>query len=97
MLRSIHSVEVVLNGHVIASREALPGAQEISLHEKIRVPGPGWIAARCISNLSPTTSWFFRIAAHTSPVYVQVPGQELFSASTVAYMLTLIEGAGSVG
>jgi hypothetical protein len=89
----IHSVEVVLNGQVIASREAPPGAQEINLHEKIHVPGPGWIAARCISNLDPTTSWYFRIAAHTSPVYLRVPGQELFSASTVAYMLTLIEGA----
>ena len=27
------------------------------------------------------------------PVYVRVPGQELFSASAAAYMLTLIDGA----
>ncbi len=30
--------------------------------------------------------------AHTSPVYVQAPGPELFSAGAASYMLTLIEG-----
>jgi hypothetical protein len=90
---SIHAVEVVLNGRVVASREAPQGAQEITLHEKIHVPGPGWVAARCISYSGPTTSWRFQVAAHTSPVYVHVPGKELFSPGTTAYMLTLIEGA----
>jgi len=35
----------------------------------------------------------FKIAAHTSPVYVQVPGRELFSPEAAAYFLQLIEGA----
>jgi hypothetical protein len=34
-----------------------------------------------------------RIAAHTSPIYFAVPGQDLFSAPAAAYMLTLIEGS----
>jgi len=36
--------------------------------------------------------WPIFIAAHTSPVYVVVPGTELFSPSDATYMLTLIDG-----
>ena len=88
-----HRLEVVLNGKVVASREDAAGTREMTLSEKVRVPGPGWLAARCASKLGPTTAWSLGIQAHTSPVYLRVPGQELFSAPAVAYMLTLIEGA----
>ncbi|TMB53814.1 MAG: hypothetical protein E6J47_08995 [Chloroflexi bacterium] len=88
-----HRLEVVLNGKVVASREDAAGTREMILAEKVRVPGPGWLAARCASKLGPTTAWSLGIQAHTSPVYLRVPGQELFSAPAVAYMLTLIEGA----
>jgi hypothetical protein len=87
----IHSLDVILNGQVVASREEPSGTRAISLHEKVKVPGSGWLAARCASRLDRIIS--FQIAAHTSPVYVQVPGEELFSAPAVAYMLSLITGA----
>ena len=63
------------------------------LTEKIKVDGPGWLAARCASKLGPTTDWNFKIAAHTSPVYVRVAGKELFSAESAGYFLNLIAGA----
>ncbi len=88
-----HRLEVVLNGKVVASREDKSGTKELLLKEKVRVPGPGWLAARCASRLGPTTNWGLGIQAHTSPVYMTVPGRDLFSASAAAYMLTLIEGA----
>jgi len=88
-----HRLEVVLNGKVVASREEKGGTREMTLNEKVQVAGPAWMAARCCSRLGPTTSWGLGIQAHTSPVYFCVPGQELFSAPAVAYMLTLIEGA----
>ena len=31
--------------------------------------------------------------AHTSPLYLDVPGQEFFSAPAAAFLMTLIEGA----
>jgi hypothetical protein len=65
----------------------------LELSEKIKVEGTGWLAARCSSQCGPTTSWRFRIAAHTSPVYVQVPGRELFSPEAATYFLQLIDGA----
>jgi hypothetical protein len=33
------------------------------------------------------------VQAHTSPVYLVTPGQELFSPDTAAYMLALIDGS----
>ena len=76
-------LEIVLNGRVVASREERAGARELTLQENVKVTGPGWLAARCAGRSS---------GAHTSPVYLLMPGQELFSAATVAYFLTMIEG-----
>jgi hypothetical protein len=64
----------------------------MTMKEKVHVPGPGWIAARCASRLGPITRWEMSVLAHTSPVYLRVIGQELFSAPAAAYILTLIEG-----
>jgi hypothetical protein len=88
-----HKLEVVLNGRVAASRDSAGGARELVLNEKLRASGPAWIAARCASKYGPTTNWRLGIQAHTSPVYVSAPGQELFSAAAASYMLTLVEGS----
>jgi len=88
-----HRLEVVFNGQVVAAREEEAGTRQMVLQEKVQVPGPGWLAARCASRLGPTTAWNFAIAAHTSAVYVVVPGQELFSAAGSGYLLALVEGA----
>ena len=89
----IHRLEVVLNGRVVASREAAKGERIMRLHERVMASGPGWVAARCYSELGPVTSWQFMVQAHTSPVYLVTPGKELFSPQAATYMLTLIEGA----
>ncbi|MCC6863034.1 MAG: CehA/McbA family metallohydrolase [Bryobacterales bacterium] len=84
-----HRLEVVLNGRVVASREEAGGTRQMSLAEKVAVQGPGWLAARCGSRVASAR---FGVAAHTSPVYVVVPGRELFSPPAAAYFLKLIEG-----
>ena len=86
-VRPVHRLEIVWNGRVVASREERGGAVEITLKERVRLSGPGWLAARCFSRLRP------RLLAHTSPVYVQVPGREVFSETAAAYMLTQIDAA----
>ena len=66
----------------------------MALKETIKATGPGWAAARCASRLETITRWWpMRICAHTSPVYLHVPGQEPFSPPAAAYLLTLIEGS----
>jgi hypothetical protein len=62
------------------------------LKEKVPVPGAGWLAARCIARRGLGTSWP-NMLAHTSPVYFEVPGEQLFSASGAAWLMTLIEGS----
>ncbi|HVN81738.1 MAG TPA: CehA/McbA family metallohydrolase, partial [Terriglobia bacterium] len=88
-----HRLEVVSNGRVVASREETKGTREMTLREKLPLTGPGWMAARCASRFGPTTAWTLGIQAHTSPVYVVVPGQEPFSVPAATYFLTLIDGA----
>jgi hypothetical protein len=86
----IHRLEIVVNGEVVASREEPDGDREIVLREPIAVRAPGWIAARCASR---TAYGGIQVAAHTSPVYLAVPGQDLFSPPVAAYLLTLIDGS----
>jgi len=89
----IHRLEVIFNGKPVARREEPSGARAIHLAEKVKVQGPGWLAARCSSQSGPTTVWEFKVASHTSAVYVKVPGRELFSPEAAAYFLKLIDGA----
>lgn len=84
-----HRLEVVLNGKVVASREEAGGTRQMKLSEALPVKAPGWLAARCVSRVAAAR---FGVAAHTSPVYLATPGQEVFSSSAAAYFLKLIEG-----
>lgn len=88
-----HRLEVVLNGRVVATHEEGSGTREMTLKDRVKLEGPGWLAARCSSRLGPLTSWQYGVHAHTSPVYVNVPGRQLFSAPVAAYLLSLIDGS----
>ena len=88
----ITRLDVVMNGQVVAGATAPKGAGRLELREKVRVKGTSWLAARCGSNLRVQHCWPIFVAAHTSPVYVVVPGMELFNPSDATYMLTLIDG-----
>jgi hypothetical protein len=88
----VHLLELVVNGQVVASTSSQEGAKKLQLSKKMKLTGSAWIAARCASRLLRYTGWIERIGAHTSPVYVVVDNQELFSPSDASYMLTLIDG-----
>jgi hypothetical protein len=84
-----HRLEIVFNGKVVAAREEASGTREMAWTETVKVKGPGWLAVRCGSRVPAAR---FGVAAHTSPVYVVVPGEEAFSGPAAAYFLKLIEG-----
>jgi hypothetical protein len=86
-----HRLEVVLNGRVIASKQEQGGTRDMTLNEKIKVEGPGWLAARCAASASMATNHGRVISAHTSPVYLNVFGKELFSPRLAAYLITQID------
>jgi len=77
---------------VVAVASSQEGAKKLSLSKKVKLSGSSWIAARCASQLLRYTGWAERLGAHTSPVYVVVDNQEIFSPSDASYMLTLIDG-----
>ena len=84
-------LEVVLNGRVIASKQEQSGTRDMTLNEKVLVKGPGWLAARCAASSSMATNHGRVISAHTSPVYLNVAGEELFSPKLAAYLITQID------
>jgi hypothetical protein len=88
----LHRIEIVVNGQVVASADRKEGARSLSVSHKVDVRGSCWIAARCASRLVRHVNWMDQIGAHTSPVYVVVDNQEIFSPSEASYMLTLIDG-----
>ena len=88
----ISRLEIVVNGKVVAAASDSRGRRRLTLAHRMRLPGSCWIAARCGGSLRQHHCWPIPLGAHTSPVYVAVPGSELFSPSDAAYMLTLIEG-----
>jgi len=88
----MHRLEVVVNGQVAAFTTVKKGAHRLELNEKVKIKGSCWIAARCGSTLQVQHCWPMFLAAHTSPIYVVVPGTDLFSPTDATYMLTLIDG-----
>jgi len=88
----IHRLEIVLNGAVVAATYTQKDTRTLSLREAIPVSGSGWIAARCGSRLRVNHCWPIHLGAHTSPVYIVVGDEQVFSPSDASYMLTLIDG-----
>jgi hypothetical protein len=87
-----HTLEVVVNGRVVASETCEPGAQQLSVKANLRLDGSAWMAARCVSQYQVWHGWPIHIAAHTSPVYVVVGDQAQFSVPDATYMMTLLDG-----
>ncbi len=88
----IHLLELVVNGQVVAKAADERGANRLTLKAKVPVKKSSWITARCGSRLRVNHCWPIRLGAHTSPVYVVVGGEEMFSPGDATYMLTLIDG-----
>ncbi len=94
----INSLEIVLNGRVVARTDSREGVRRLELREKIKIDGHSWLAARTgafdyfdiIGHHDVVNRGVF---AHTSPVYIACGGEwEMFNPETARNMLTLIDG-----
>ena len=88
----IHGLEIVNNGKIIAKTVSREGSRHLELKEKIKIDCSGWLAARCYSYHKTWHIWPINVAAHTSPIYIIVSNQEVFSPSDAICMLNLING-----
>ena len=79
----IGTVEIVVNGRVVASGEAAAeaGATELTLNERITFEAGSWVVARSRSRHVIQSAFTTSMAAHTSPVYVEVRDRPLEPAT----------------
>lgn len=90
----IGTVELVVGGRVVASATAAGGTTELGLHETVEVEAGTWIAARSRSGNVIESAFTSSMAAHTSPVYVEVRDRPLVpSAQDVEVVEQIIAGA----
>jgi len=94
----IESLQLVLNGEVIAAVGASAGERRLELREQVHVDGDSWLAARCggpnyWDGTKHRDVWERGIFAHTSPVYVACGGDDWSKRdpNQDRRMLTLIE------
>jgi hypothetical protein len=89
----LRSLEIVLNGEVVAKADA-SGGRQASISEELRIPGNSWIACRVFGVDYHLDDWRRRVFAHTSPVYVACGGEwTMTDPEGLRYIRTLVEGA----
>jgi len=71
----ISDLELVLDGRVVASAAATSPATELVMDEELEIAGSCWIAARSRSPHHIESVFGTSMAAHTSPVYIEVAGR----------------------
>jgi len=85
-LRPLAYLEIVANGKVIARSERPSDATSLSLSTDLPVSESTWIVARAFER-NPETARF----AHTSPIYIELPGNPVLSAEAAAYYKAVID------
>ncbi|TMF36263.1 MAG: hypothetical protein E6I26_08460 [Chloroflexi bacterium] len=88
----IGSVELVMNGLVVAERTVPQATDDLVLDAEIAVEAGAWIAARSRSDHEIHSAYNSSMAAHTSPVYVEVVDRPLFVAADATAILAVIDG-----
>jgi hypothetical protein len=88
----INAVELVVNGRVVAGEHVAAAATELRLEASLAVDAGSWIAARSRSDHQIHSAFGTSMAAHTSPVYVEVVDRPLVAAGDAAAILAVIDG-----
>ena len=90
----IAELELIVNGRVVAATGAAAGSTELSLHETVEIAAGSWIAARSRSRNEIVSAFATSMAAHTSPVYVEVEDRPMVPPTDdVEVVAQIIEGA----
>ncbi len=88
----IGSVELVMNGRVVAREDAAQPSADLSLTAELEVGAGAWIAARSRSDHQIHSAYSTSMAAHTSPVYVEVTDRPLLVPDDAEAILQVIDG-----
>lgn len=88
----VAAVELVVNGRVVARQEAPQGSDDLRLTATIELTAGAWIAARSLSDHEIASAYRTSMAAHTSPVYVEVVDRPLFASDDAEAIVAVIDG-----
>ena len=88
----IGCVELVVNGRVVAREDAATGTGDLALRADVEIREGSWIAARSRSRHEIQSAYITSMAAHTSPVYVEVADHPLFVTEDAEAIATVVDG-----
>jgi hypothetical protein len=88
----IEGLELIHDGVVVAAASG-GGVDRISLAERVTVSKSGWLAARVTSREQIHSGFATSMGAHSSPIYLEVPGKPAFDLEDAAAIGTIIDGA----
>lgn len=86
----LQRVEIIHNGNIVRTIPAKVDGNQIAFRERIRIQGPGWIAARAFPSTSRTW-WGQADVAHTSPIYIQSGDDRLVQPSAVRNLIRVLQ------
>ena len=86
-------IEIILAGEIVATKENPSGARDLSFTVEVLVDGSTWIAARTSSSEHLPFNQDIPIFAHTSPIYIDVPGRPIGSPEAATYFAEQCEDA----
>jgi hypothetical protein len=90
----VTDLELIVNGQVVAARTSGDPATALDLDEPVSVTAGAWIAARARGPYEVRSAFASSMAAHTSPVYVEVVDRPIRPSPTdAAAIAAIIEGA----
>lgn len=94
----IHTLQLILNGEVVAQTDAASGSRELALEERVSISEDSFLCARVggpeYKHRQHHDVWQRGIFAHTSPIYVACGEDwQRGSRASLQYMLTLVEGS----
>lgn len=97
-LLPVEWLEIVVSGEVVARVDNPDARRELSLEAEVPVSSSAWIAARAYSpTMQPYQRWIgigatgVPVMAHTSPIYVAVPGAPQRSAEDAQFLTNWLD------
>jgi hypothetical protein len=89
----IDGLQLVHDGRVVASTDGRGGVDRLGLAERVEVTRGGWLAVRATSRQLIRSAFSTAMGAHSSPVYLDVPGRPAFDPAGAAVIRSIIEGS----
>ena len=86
-------IEIIQAGKIVATKENPSGARKVSFTAQVPIEGSTWIAARTSSSEHLPFNNDIPIFAHTSPIYIEVPGRPSGSPEAADYFARQCEDA----